>query len=409
MKINVIDAMCGKGKTSWAIQYMNDNTDKKFIYITPFLSEVERVKESCYMRVFREPDIQKGRGKKLNHFNKLIDSGCNIVSTHAMFKNIDEETIAALKKNNYTLIMDEVMNVIEKFNITKDDLRMLIKTEYLCIDEITGKLHWNKDKKDYVGEHVALMNATLNGDVYHEGGNVIFWTFPVNIFDLFGEVYIMTYLFKGQLQRYYYDFHKIKYKYHSVDKRFGKYILSDYTDISGLEYKHLVNICNHEKLNRIGELKPKSNPLSSSWYAKQKKIKSDSLDVLKKNLSNYYKNIVKSKSDKFMWTTYKDYSNKLCGKGYSKSFVSVTSRATNQYKDRYNLAYCVNLYMNPTELQFFEKRRVNTNSDIWALSEMIQWIWRSQIRENEPINIYIPSERMRNLLESWLDGNLTEI
>jgi len=40
----VIDAGCGRGKTSYCIQRMNDYPDKSYIYITPFLAEVERVK-----------------------------------------------------------------------------------------------------------------------------------------------------------------------------------------------------------------------------------------------------------------------------------------------------------------------------------------------------------------------------
>ena len=41
--VTVVDCICGSGKTSWAIDYMNTNTNKKFIYITPYLDEVERV------------------------------------------------------------------------------------------------------------------------------------------------------------------------------------------------------------------------------------------------------------------------------------------------------------------------------------------------------------------------------
>jgi hypothetical protein len=37
---------------------------------------------------------------------------------------------------------------------------------------------------------------------------------------------------------------------------------------------------------------------------------------------------------------------------------------------------------------------------------MIQWIWRSRIRKGENINIYIPSMRMRNLLNAWMKMNL---
>ena len=41
--------------------------------------------------------------------------------------------------------------------------------------------------------------------------------------------------------------------------------------------------------------------------------------------------------------------------------------------------------------------------DVFALSEMVQWIWRSAIREGNPINIYVPSSRMRSLLQRWLN------
>ena len=30
-------------------------------------------------------------------------------------------------------------------------------------------------------------------------------------------------------------------------------------------------------------------------------------------------------------------------------------------------------------------------------------IWRSAIREGNPINIYVPSSRMRSLLQRWLN------
>jgi hypothetical protein len=39
----------------------------------------------------------------------------------------------------------------------------------------------------------------------------------------------------------------------------------------------------------------------------------------------------------------------------------------------------------------------------FALIEMIQYLYRSAIRERKPINVYIPSLRMRELLKSWLN------
>lgn len=61
--VNVVDAPCGYGKTSWTIDYMNSmpKDSHQFIYVTPFLDEVKRVKDSIINRVFHEPQAVKGK------------------------------------------------------------------------------------------------------------------------------------------------------------------------------------------------------------------------------------------------------------------------------------------------------------------------------------------------------------
>ena len=49
---------------------------------------------------------------------------------------------------------------------------------------------------------------------------------------------------------------------------------------------------------------------------------------------------------------------------------------------------------------------VSVEEEKYALSEMIQWIFRSAIRNGESIQIYIPSQRMRQLLIDWLNGDI---
>ena len=45
--ITVVDARMGRGKSSAAIRYMNENRNRKrFLYITPYIKEVERICES---------------------------------------------------------------------------------------------------------------------------------------------------------------------------------------------------------------------------------------------------------------------------------------------------------------------------------------------------------------------------
>jgi hypothetical protein len=55
---------------------------------------------------------------------------------------------------------------------------------------------------------------------------------------------------------------------------------------------------------------------------------------------------------------------------------------------------------------FFAQKNIPVNVDAFSLSCLIQWIWRSRIRNNESIKLYLPSTRMRNLLENWLNGDV---
>ena len=109
-----------------------------------------------------------------------------------------------------------------------------------------------------------------------------------------------------------------------------------------------------------------------------------------------------------LWTTYKDYKDICKGKGYTKGFIPLNSRATNQYSHKKNCAYVVNRYLNPFYKAFFDQRNIKIDEDRYALSEMLQWIWRSAIRNGEEINLYIPSVRMRRLLIDFLNENLSE-
>ena len=104
-----------------------------------------------------------------------------------------------------------------------------------------------------------------------------------------------------------------------------------------------------------------------------------------------------------MWTTFEKNKTLLKNKGYSKSFLACNARATNEYMDRVSVAYLCNRYFNPILKGFFLDQHIRVDENGWALSELLQFIFRSAIRNEEEINIYIPSFRMRTLLEEWIE------
>lgn len=52
MTVKVCDMIMGAGKTESAITQMNSDDESRYIFITPYLDEVERIKRSCAVRDF---------------------------------------------------------------------------------------------------------------------------------------------------------------------------------------------------------------------------------------------------------------------------------------------------------------------------------------------------------------------
>ena len=93
-------------------------------------------------------------------------------------------------------------------------------------------------------------------------------------------------------------------------------------------------------------------------------------------------------------------------KGYKGRCEKKDLKATNDFRNKTTLAYLINLYPYPQLIQFFEMNGVELNQDLYAISELLQWIWRSAIRDGKSINLYLPSMRMRELLGKWVLGKI---
>lgn len=393
-EINVVDSIMGSGKTSWAIQYMNDASPlEKFIYITPFLSEVDRVREGVTGRNFIQPNNANQEKRKMRSLKDLVVQGRDIVSTHSLFQTADEELIELLTDSGYTLILDEVMNVIEPVNVNASDIKKLEASGDIKIDG--NRVHWNGDPHDDSRYRDVRMLAQA-GNLFYHRGKFLIWAFPPSVFTSFNKVFILTYLFDGQIQRYYYDMFQFKYQYKSVQSNADRYELIDYVKEheDRAELFGLIDIY-EGKMNDIGSRK---NSLSASFL---RRADIDVMAQLKKNLYNYFMNVAGVKKDDVYWSTLKELERPLTPKGYSRRAIPVNARATNEYQNVSVIAYIFNRYPNPHERAFFEDNGVKVNVEALAVSDLLQWIWRSRIRNGEPIKLYLPSSRMRSLLKAW--------
>jgi hypothetical protein len=83
------------------------------------------------------------------------------------------------------------------------------------------------------------------------------------------------------------------------------------------------------------------------------------------------------------------------------NWVAKITRGTNDYAHCSHLVYLYDQHINPYVARWLEDNS-RAFDDAYALTELIQWVWRSRVRNGQPITLYLPSPRMRQLMEEWL-------
>lgn len=404
-KIKVIDALMGKGKTSWAIQYINEtNKGERIIYITPFLDEVERIKKGVTQRKMISPENKQGKWTKKQDLKQLLGSEKDIVATHALFKKVDDEIIDLIRMGNYTLILDEVMDVLEELPVTAHDYANLFE-KHMTYDEKTKVCVWMD--KDYTGVYEKYKRMAETGNLLNFGHKLLYWTFPVQAFQAFSSIFILTYLFDGQIQRYYYDMHRVSYTKVGIENIKGKYQLTEYKDISEQDRKHLKTLIHiHESnWNDVGKSRGKESPLSTSHLTKLKKLGDTALSKIGNTALQFYRKSTKELgvgTEAVMWTCVEEFRKHLGKEGFKRQFVPINARASNQWQDKSVCIYLANKYMRVPIKEIFDRQGIKVDQELYALSELLQWLFRSQIRKGKPVELFIPSDRMRRILQEYL-------
>lgn len=421
IKMSIVDSIMGGGKTTAALQKINRGYGLRFIYVTPFLPEVDRVLEKT--RDFYQPK-ELGNGK-LDSLHDLLCDGKNIVCTHALFLRATKETMQLIYHGKYILILDEALEILHEYNsvvpvskqVNDKTVKWLIKTNSLKVDNCFNA-YWNGDEED--GFQFSEIVKFSENRTLRCVRNNLYVEYDPEIFRTFQQIYVLTYLFKGSMLDFFFKMHGFHYEMLSAKHiGEGKFEFCEYSDEQEMkkQFAKLITIYDGP-YNAFGRDNPTA--YSIKWL---KKRTPEDIDLIKKNMRNY-KNSVNAASDDVMWTTSINggIKERLMQKGFKYikkltaeekklpekelrkqcQFVACNARAVNDFAKRHTLMYLLNRYFNPNLEDFFSVRGYKLDKDQFALSELLQWIWRSAIRNGEPINLYIPSVRMRNLLQNWL-------
>ena len=405
--IKVVDAICGSGKTTWIFNYMKENKDKRWLFVSPYLSETGdgktkgRIQEELPELKFRSPSSTP---TKTESFKRLAATGCNIAITHSLFHMFSMEIAELLESNEYHLVIDETIDLVSVYDeVEKQDVICLIKAN-MIVKQPNGQLHWNHTEyPDYHGRDTAIKDMCDTGALWLHGSNVLIQRVPPSIINACKSCTVLTYLFKGSLMKCWFDLNELKY-----DSVYPESLRSEQEIKLIIKSKlHIVKPTKY--INSLQEDSRGFNTpttFSATWYRniptddEFKKIKSSMVYTLQENMGK----------GKTLWTTFKAYKSKLEGKGYTRPvkgrepFVSKNKRASNEYADCINCLYCVNVYPDVDLMNHLKQYGVDLDKNIYALSEMVQFIFRGSIRNHEDMYLLILSNRMRDLLEKYLDN-----
>jgi hypothetical protein len=432
-RVVVHDCLPGTGKSTRMIDKINNsNKDVRYIVVTPFLKECHRYAgtvldiESQDKQLPLRDDkgvIYTGNGcsasgrrfehpvagytTKVEHIAKLVHEGKDIVTTHAALKLFTPDTVKDVKDAGYRLVIDEELECIRPHPCKAGRRKMLLDSGALYEDSI-GLLRWSDDFPldddirgvDNTGFSWDMQIKALcdNGSlvlIADDKGNrdLFMWEYPIEFLKAFDEIEVLTYMFKGSVFEKYLDYYGIQ---HTTEK--GIQLPSNPFD--------LIRVVDNPKMNRVGDRDFAFSATDQKRYTKDSAV----AQTVRTNLANYFNNSTygKSSPDDRLWTCLDSAFGVFKGNGYTKRHIAQNTKAVNDYMNTSQLAYIYNSYLHPEPYKYLLARgsEFAPDQDRYALTELLQWVYRSRVRQDEPINLYIPSSRMRGYLEDWMSGNM---
>ena len=402
--ITIEDYPCGSGKTTNMIKSFKQ--EEKYLVILYYLSEVNRIIEDttdvCFVEPIAEDNIQNTKTESLK---ELLLTGQNIATTHSMYERLVPLAEEGLL-DDYNIIIDEVPEVVKPVS-TKS--KTSIQEFYISrgfIEVEDNGLVLATDKWRQINREVAdtldaeILSYAETGCLYLLGEHMFIWALPSKLLSAGKSVTILTYKAEGSLVVSYLN--KLSLPY---------FIQSDKCKEEAFR-KQALELIDLQNIPAINGKKTKLNLSYSGQLQgmKNKKYIATITNALKNLRARQLKGL--DLSDVLL-TCKKDAWVKDNGKAGvfaqgSKMFentnwIANTTRGTNEYAHCSHLIYLYDQHINP-----LVARWLNNNSryfdDAYALTELIQWVWRSRIRKGEPITLYLPAPRMRSILIDWLEG-----
>lgn len=420
-KVEILDSIMGSNKTNRVLDWIDSNPNERYLYISPLLSEVDntsRLATNLKHVSFEFPSTDEYDTKTDDLLSKL-EVGANISCTHSLYLSMTEKHLDLIEKFEYIVIIDEEVGVIDAFKkYSTDDLAYLNSNGDIEISDEDGMISWVGAELGKKAKYKQFYNLCKAKAVYatKRSDTMLVTQMPVELFTRAKRVIIMTYMFNGNVLDNFLKLKKVEVvPFTEVQPtQIDKQEIRELIDLKPLDRKLLklsMSVYGYDKMDKKG-FDLISNYIRSTGLSVGAKA-IDTMYTLPKSVSP-----VEVKSGKRVaprgYLTYKtevldeDGVVVLDSKGKPKTednycWLHSGCRATNKYAYKWYLVHCYDRHPNLSVETYLKEYGCPVDKNVFALSEMLQWVWRSRIRKGEGIILAIPNTRMHNLFLDWLN------
>lgn len=431
--ITVVDAVMGVGKSTWAVNQIV-KTDRRYIVVLPYNDEISRYAENidAAMADSREVlyvvalDETEDRHTKTSLFIEALEYADCIIITHKLFEDhLNENTLGLIKEGYWHLILDETINVFEEQGgLDTQDIECFQKDGIACVERLNdrvSRLVPVLEKYDwYMAQKRKEMRKTiirklrykefLIVDTKDDQKDYYMYSLSPRLIDAFQSLTLLTYLYKGSEMDFWFKINGYDVEHLELFRDGDGHVTKEHAGrYSGKSFADRITV-----LGPTGRGKQYGDGRCDLSNNQMKRITkaSPELKSIKNSLRNFKLNQGFSVTD-FMYTCRKDVVERemlidskmklykpYVGEG---NFLAFSARGINTWDDRHYIYYGVNVFQFPRVSLTIKALGYDYNEEHFALSMMLQFVWRSAIRRpGEGVVIMVQSKRMRELLNKWL-------
>lgn len=399
--IEVLDALPGCGKTHAIFDYMSKNQDKPWLYLSPLKEEIDT-------RVFKEANRvgmdfvvpEEGTDStKTEQIYYMLKEGKNVACTHNLMLRFQDKHINKIIKHSYRIVCDEELNLISGYNIRKEDREFLTKHGLIKVVDDKGMIEFTDPEMDTEARYGDVKRLADMGCLFaaKRSTGILVCQLSTKLLQAADRFILLSYKYEGSIMHTFLSLHGFGYK------KFDEVTLYRSEQDIKNRLKELLKLVETPSVKKIR----RKYPLSKSWWENSPK---DHQEEVIKAMRAVFKGSRLPSADLF-YTLPKNRVIKEDGKVapiqvrelQKNNFLACSIRATNEYASKRLAVHAYSLHPNQSVKAYLQDLGYECDDKIYALTTLIQWLWRGCIRNEEEMQVAILSDRMNSIFLEWLN------